>query len=180
MTGIGGNYGGALYALAKEGDQTAQILEQLKTLDDAFSQEPAFLRLLATANLSKQERCGIIDESFGGNVHPYVLNFLKILAEKGYTRCFGDCVKAYRQQYNADNGIIDVLAVSAVALTEDQTRRLHSKLEAVTGEKIELRCRVDETCIGGVRLDYDGRRVDGTVKNRLDSMSEMLRGKLWN
>lgn len=180
MTGIDGSYGGALYSLAKEEELTAQILEQLKTLDAAFSQEPAFLRLLAAPNLSKAERCGIIDESFRGKVHPYVLNLLKLLAEKGYARSFPDCVKAYRQQYNADNGIISVLAVSAVALTEDQTRRLHSKLESVTGKKIELRCRVDEACIGGVRLDYDGRRVDGTVKRRLDSMGELLRGKLWN
>ena len=180
MTGIGGSYGGALYSLAKEENLTAKVLEQLKTLDAAFSQEPAFLRLLTAPNLSKAERCGIIDESFRGKVHPYVLNLLKLLTEKGYARSFPDCVKAYRQQYNADNGIISVLAVSAVTLTEDQTRRLHSKLEAVTGKKIELRCRVDEACIGGVRLDYDGRRVDGTVKSRLDSMGELLRGKLWN
>ena len=175
MTGIGENYAGALYSLAKEEDLTAAILEQLKTLDAAFSQEPAFLRLLATPNLSKAERCGIIDESFRDKVHPYVLNFLKILAEKGYTRSFSDCVKAYRQQYNADNGIISVLAVSAVALTEDQIQRLRSKLKSVTGKQIELRCRVDEACIGGVRLDYDGRRVDGTVKHRLDSMGELLK-----
>lgn len=180
MTGIGGNYGGALYSLARDEGLAAQILEQLKVLDTAFTQEPAFLHLLATPNLSKAERCGIVDESFRGKVHPYVLNLLKLLAEKGHVRLFGDCVKAYRQQYNGDNGIISVLAVSAVALSEDQTQRLHSKLEAVTGKKIELRCRVDESCIGGVRLDYDGRRVDGTVKNRLDSMGEMLRGNLWN
>ena len=180
MTGIGGNYGEALYSLAKEEGLAEQILAEMKMLDTAFSQEPAFLRLLATPNLSKAERCGIIDESFRGRVHPYVLNFLKLLAEKGHVRYFNDCVKAYRQQYNADNGIISVLAVSAVALSDDQTQRLHSKLEAVTGKKIELRCQVDETCLGGVRLDYDGRRVDGTVKNRLDSMGEMLRGKLWN
>lgn len=174
MTGIGENYAQALYSLAKEENIASVILEQLKTLDTVFGQEPDFLRLLATPNLSKDERCAIIDKSFWEKLHPYVLNLLKLLTEKGHVRSFGDCVKAYRQQYNADNGIISVLAVTAVALTQTQSEKLCQKLEANTGKTVELRNRVDPACLGGVRLDYDGKRVDATVKNRLDSMRDLL------
>lgn len=174
MTQIGQNYARALYSLAGEEGLTQSVLEQLKTLDAAFRQEPDFLRLLATPNLSKQQRLDVLDESFRGKVHAYVLNFLKLLTEKGHIGAFSDCVKAYRQQYHEDHGIVSVLAVTAVALTDAQRERLQSKLETVTGKEIELLCRVDPTCIGGVRLDYDGKRVDGTVKNRLDAMGKLL------
>lgn len=174
MTEIGANYAQALYSLAKEEDLTAVILEQLKTLDAAFVAQADFLRLLATPNLSKDERCAVIDSSFRGKVHPYVLNFLKLLTEKGYARYFPGCVKAYREQYNEDNGIVSVLAVTAVPLTDAQNEKLRRKLESVTGKTVELRTRVDAACIGGVRLDYDGKRVDGTVKNRLDAMRAKL------
>lgn len=174
MTEIGQNYARALYSLAQEEGLTKTVLEQLKMLDTAFRQEPDFLRLLATPNLSKQQRLGVLDDSLRGKVHAYVLNFLKLLTEKGHIGAFFHCVKAYRQQYYDDNGIVSVLAVSAVALTDAQQKQLQSKLESVTGKKIQLLCRVDPTCIGGVRLDYDGKRVDGTVKNRLDSMGTML------
>ena len=40
----------------------------------------------------------IIDESFGGKVHVYVLNFLKLLTEKQCIRCFEDCCKVYQKQ----------------------------------------------------------------------------------
>ena len=174
MTEIGQNYARALYSLAQEERLTQSVLEQLKTLDAAFRQEPDFLRLLATPNLSKQQRLDVLDESFRGKVHAYALNFLKLLTEKGHIGVFSDCVKAYRQQYYADHGIVSVLAVTAVALTDAQREQLQSKLETVTGKEIELLCRVDPTCIGGVRLDYDGKRVDGTIKNRLDAMGKML------
>ncbi len=174
MTGIGAEYAKALYSLAKEEDLIDRFLRELEVLDAAFAEQPAYLRLLSSPNLSKDERIGIIDTGFRGKVHPYVLNFLKLLTQKGYMKRFPDCVQAYRAQYNEENGIVRVLAVSAVALTDAQTEKLRSKLETVTGKKVDLQFRTDPACIGGVRLDYDGRRVDGTVKNRLDSMRELL------
>lgn len=174
MSSVSADYAKALYSLAKEENITERVLQELKVLDDAFAEQPDYLRLLNNPNLSKDERIGIIDTGFRGKVHPYVLNFLKLLTQKGYARSFPDCVKAYREQYNEDNGIVSVLAVSAVALTDAQSEKLRSKLETAIGKKVELRFQMDSACIGGVRLDYDGKRIDGTVKNRLDSMRELL------
>ena len=175
MTQIGSVYAQALYALARDEGVAEPVLAQLKALDESFSGEPQFLRLLGAPNLSKEERCGILDDSFRDKVHPYVLNFMKLLTQKGYMRHFSDCCKAYRALYNQDNGILEVVAVTALPLSEGQTVRLKEKLTAITGKTIELNCRVDPACLGGVRLDYDGKRVDGTVKNRLDAIGALLK-----
>ena len=45
----------------------------------------------------------------------------------------------------------------------------------MTGKTILLANRVDPTCLGGVRLDYDGQRLDDTVSHRLDSVRELLK-----
>lgn len=175
MTQVANTYAQALYDLAKDEGLDKQILSELTALDQAFEQEPGFLRLLAAPNLPKAERCGILDESFRDQVHVYVLNFLKILTERGYARQFGDCCKAYRAHYNADHGIVTVQAVTAVALTGEQSARLADKLTKITGKTIELTNRIDPAVLGGVRLDYDGKRVDGTVKNRLDTVRDLLK-----
>ena len=175
MTQVGNVYGEALYDLARSEGLDEQILREITVLNESFGQEPEFLRLLAAPNVSKEERCQIIDSSFREKVHPYVLNFLKILTEKGYPRHFADCCEAYRGHYNADHGILPVKAVSAIALTEDQSARLCEKLGKITGKTIELTNRVDPDVLGGIRLDYDGKRVDGTVANRLDTISNLLK-----
>jgi len=174
MSEIGVCYAQALYSLAEEESVTEQILEQLETLDSAFKQEPDFLRLLATPNLSKAERCQLLDDGFRGKVHAYVLNFLKLLTEKGYARQFGDCVRQYRDIYNETHGIVSVTATTAVDMTQGQKERLQAKLEEITGKTVQLHCCVEPACVGGVRLDYDGKRIDGTVRNRLDAMKELL------
>jgi len=37
---------------------------------------------------------------------------------------------------------------------------------------------VDPACIGGIRLDYDGRRIDDTIIHRLEAMSSMLKNTI--
>ena len=145
-------------------------------MEQSFRAEPDFIRLLSTPNLSVQERCKILDDSFRGTVHPYVLNFLKILTEKGYVRHFFDCCKAYEESFNRDNGILPVTAITAVSLTETQREKLSSKLCQITGKQVKLYNRIDPAVLGGVRLDYDGKRLDDTVSHRLDAIRDLLTG----
>ena len=175
MTEIGTVYGESLYELAKDESLDQSIGEQLKVLQQSFRQEPDFIRLLSSPSLAKAERCQILDDSFRGNVHPYLLNFLKILTEKNYIRYFSDCCDAYIGRYNQDNGILPVTAVTAVALTAAQAEKLTEKLSRITGKHIALSNRIDPSCLGGVRLDYDGKRLDDTVSNRLDTIRDLLK-----
>ena len=169
------NFAKALYTLVAEDNMEGEVLQQLSVMQQAFRQEPNFVALLAAPNLSKQEKCIILDNCFRDKVHIYVLNFIKLLTEKGGIRYFGDCCKAFREIYNEENGILPVTAVTAVELTEDQTKRLTDKLTQITGKTVELQNKVDPAVLGGVRLDYDGKRVDGTVQSRLDSVRDLLK-----
>ena len=175
MTQIGSVYGEALYSLTAEENLSSQVLEELSVLEQSFHAEPDFIRLLCTPNLSVQERCNILDDSFRSIVHPYVLNFLKILTEKGYMRHFFDCCKAFEESYNRDNGILPVTAITAVPLNPAQVEKLTAKLCHITGKQIKLLSRVDPQVLGGVRLDYDGKRLDDTVSHRLDAVRRLLK-----
>ena len=174
MTEVGNVYGESLYELAKEENLTKLIGDQLAVLQQAFRQEPDFIRLLCSPNLTKTERCQILDDSFRGKVHAYLLNFLKILTEKGYMRYFSDCCDAYTEHYDQDNGILRVDAVSAVELTDAQKEKLMQKLSRITGKEVALRNRIDPAVLGGIRLDYDGQRLDDTVSHRLDAIRNVL------
>ena len=178
MTRVGSVYAQALYDLARDEGLSKSIFAELKVLEGVFGENAEYLRLLSTPNLSKEERCGILDEGFSGMVHPYVLNFLKILTEKGYVRHFGDCCEAYRSLYNEENGILPVRVVTAVPLNEEQKERLCKKLDTITGKNVELINKVDPDCIGGVMLDYDGKRVDDTVRHRLDAVRSLLKNTM--
>ena len=175
MTEAATTYGQAMYDLAREENLSKQLLDELTALSGSFEGEPEFIRLLSSPNIPKEERVRILDDSFRGKLHPYVLNFLKVLTEKGYMKHFTGCCRVYRQQYNLDNGILPVTAYTAVPLSDELRRKLTAKLSTVTGKTIELDCRIDPETLGGVRLDFDGRQVDGTVRRRLEDIRGLLK-----
>ena len=175
MTEVATTYGQAMYDLARDEGKSQQILAELSALDQSLSNEPGFIQLLSAPNIPKEERVRILDDSFRGKIDLYVLNFLKLLTEKGYIRHFSGCCKVYRQQYNKDNGIVPVTAYTAVPLSDELRSKLTAKLSTVTGKTIELDCRIDPETLGGVRLDFDGRQVDGTVRRRLEDIRSILK-----
>ena len=175
MTEVATTYGQAMYDLARDEGKSQTILAELSALDQSLKAAPEFLQLLSAPNIPKEERVQILDDSFRGKIDPYVLNFLKVLTEKGYMRHFSGCCQYYRQQYNKDNGIVPVVAYTAVPLSDELRRKLTAKLSTVTGKTIELDCRIDPETLGGVRLDFDGKQVDGTVRRRLEDIRGLLK-----
>ncbi len=178
MTEIANAYAQALYSLAEDEHKEQIFLQELSVLQQSFAAEPDFIRLLSNPALPKQERCRIIDSSFRGKVMPYVLNFLKILTEKGYIHHFSACCDAFRHSYNQAHNILPVTATTALPLTPSQQQRLSDKLAASTGKTIELSNRIDVAVLGGVRLDYDGMRLDDTVRHRLDAIGNLLKNSV--
>lgn len=153
MTELAKRYGGSLYDLAAEEQLTDQLLAELDVALDCFNQEPAYLRLLSTPGVPKKERCALLDKAFA-EAHPYLVNFLKLLCEENLLAELPGCVRAYRDRYNADHGIIEATVVSAVPLNDTSREKLLAKLQEMTGKTVRLTAKVDPSILGGLRLRY--------------------------
>ena len=164
MTETARMYGGSLYDLAAEEGLDERILGELDGVTALLERGRRYTCICCSIpSIPKKERCALLDEAFRGQVHLYVLNFMKLLCEKGALRELPGCARAYRLRYNEAHGILEATAVSAVPLTAEQTGRLHEKLEKVTGKHIDLKTKVEPAVLGGIRLDIEGTELDGTV-----------------
>lgn len=177
MTELSKEYGEGLYALAAEEQLSQDLLAQMEMLVRSFRAEPAFLHLLSNMSLSKEERLGILENTFRGQIHPYVLNFLKILCERGAMMEFAGCANAYRALYNQEHHVLEAQVTTGEKMTEDQRARLIEKLHKMTGKEIQLSEKVDEKVIGGVLLEMDGKRYDNTVRHRLEKIHQAMIGE---
>lgn len=177
MTELAREYGDGLYALTEEENISKEVLEQLITLKNLFREQPDFIRLLGNMSLSKQDRVQIIDQVLRGQVHPYLLNFLKILCERNALNEYEGCLSAFKTLYNQAHGIVEAMVTTAVALDDEQRARMTEKLSAMTGKTVVLNEKVDASLVGGVLLEMNGQRYDNTLKNRLKSIhSAMVQG----
>ena len=175
MTETARRYGGSLYELASEEGRTDEVLAQLTEVLALMKENPRYEKLLSEPSIPKGERVSLLDQAFGSSLWPYLLNFLKILCENGTMGSLKGCAQEYRRRFNEDNGIVEVCAVTAVELKPALKDALQAKLQSVLGKTVELSCRVDPACMGGVLLELPGRQLDGTVKHRLDALSASLK-----
>ena len=176
MTKLAIEYGEGLYALAREESLTGRLMDELNETLQVFSAAPEYARLLGNQSIAKPERLQVLDAALRGQVHPYLLSFLKILCERGAIHELRDCMKAYQRLYYEENRISEAVVTSAAELTGEQRSQLLSALEKKTGRKIVLREKTDASLLGGVLLEMDGKRIDGTLRHRLASLQSLISG----
>ncbi len=170
MSKAGDLYGQSLYDLAAEENLTDEILGEMEVVKGIFKENPDYITLLSEPSVPKHERLQLVDQAFDGSLQPYLLNFIKILIEKGLLREFSACQKRFRKSYNEAHGIADAVVTTAIALDEKELNLLKEKLEKISGKKILLKQKTDPSVLGGVRVDLEGQLFDGTVKGRLSEL----------
>ncbi len=174
MTATARLYGGSLYELAAEEGLTEVLMEQTQEVRTLFRENPDYVRLLSEPSLPKTERTKLIEDAFGGQAERYLLNFLKLLCERNILSEYAGCCEEYVRRYNADHNIAEAAVTSAVALTESQLAALKEKLEKMSGKTVHLIQVTDPSVLGGLRIELEGKQLDGTVQGRLTGLSKKL------
>ena len=177
MTPAAKRWGDSLYELARTEGLEERILGELDMAAACIADEPDYLRLLSTIAVPKKERCALLQKAFEG-AHPYVINFLSLLCENGFLAELSGCIRAYRDLYNLDHGIAEATVTSALPLSDDERERLVRKLAAMTGKTVVLNEKTDPAVVGGLRVTIGGKRLDGTVRRRLDKLREDMQNEI--
>lgn len=174
MTAAQKEYGGALYELAAEESCEDAVLEGLHLAQQMFRENPEYAKLLMQPAVRREERLALLDQAFGGNVQPYVINFLKILCDRRALSDLDGCVAEFCAKLYEARGILPVTAVSAVPLTQQQVDALKEKLAKTTGKSILLQNKVDAALVGGIKVEYEGKELDGSVAGRFEALRHVL------
>lgn len=174
MTQTARLYGGSLYDLAAEDHRTERILEQMQQIRRLFAENPDYIRLLSEPSIPVAERIGLIETAFGVQAERYLVNFIKLLCERSLLREYADCCKEYVRRYNIEHNITEAVVTSAVPLSEAQMAALTDKLSALCKKTVSLTQRTDPAVLAGLRVELEGKQLDGTVSGRLAGISRKL------
>lgn len=175
MTATARLYGGSLYELAAEEGLTDVLMQQAEEVRTLFQENPDYVKLLMEPSIPKKERTDLIETAFGAEAERYLVNFLKLLCEKGIIGEYSGCCQEFVRRYNADHNIAEAVVTSAVALSEEQMKALQDKLEKISGKRIHLIQVRDASVIGGLRVELEGKQLDGTVQGRMSGLSRKMK-----
>ena len=174
MTTTSKEYAEALFELAVQDEVTRETSEGLETVVSALLQMPDYRALLASPAITKEERLAALDAAFRGKIPDILLAILRMMISRGHVSALTGMARDYEELARGYRGESMAVVTSAVELKEAETVALRAKLEKKLGRKVTLQCRVDPELIGGIRVEVDGRVIDGSIRTKLEQMREVM------
>ena len=174
MTPTRREYAEALFELAVQGGVTKETSEGVETVVSALLQTPEYRALLASPAIPKEERLAALDAAFRGKVPDILLAILRMMVSRSHVSAVNGMARDYEELARGYRGESMAVVTSAVPLKEAEAVALRSRLEKKLGRHITLQCAVNPELIGGIRVEVDGYVIDGSIRNKLEEIKEVM------
>ena len=174
---LAGRYASALFDLASEAGTVTAVESDLDKLAEALAESGELRALIKNPEVSR-EQIGRVLTGMGGylGLTGLTQNFLGVLA---HNRRIGDLpamIRAFHAIAAAQRGEVTAEVASAHALTDKQLATLEQKLRAREGRTVKLKTRVDPDLLGGLVVTVGSKRIDGSIRTRLNSLAQAMKG----
>ncbi len=169
-------YAEALYDLAVEQDCVDKIeADYERTLQDIEGMPDVF-RFLTHPLVPRDRKMAFLEEAFP-DIATYLHNLFSLLVHNHREGYLDMIYKRFVALRTEKEGIVQVQVVTAHALSQEDRQRLSERLEKGLQQRVRLEESVDADLLGGVRIEVDGKVLDGTLRARLNNLKTVLAGQ---
>jgi ATP synthase F1 delta subunit len=172
---VAATYAEALYEAAVEGSAVTPVAEDVAALAEAVRGSQELRAALENPEIDTRAKKAVV-EGVADGAHPLVLNFLRVLADRGRLGEFLDLADAFAARVARSENRIEVEVVTAVPLPTDLRERIVEQIRGKTGADVDLTETVEPEIVGGLLLRVGGAVIDGSVRHRLEELRLSLRG----
>jgi F-type H+-transporting ATPase subunit delta len=171
---IAGRYAEALFQVGEETNSTTKLYEELNAVVETLKSNKDFYSVLKAPLVTKGDKKDLVGKVFASQISANLNNFLKIIIDKDRVSAIEAVEKSYKALLNEKNNIIEGIAITAVAMSQEEIKQLEAKLSSKYNKNVTLENKVDESILGGVLVRLGNEEIDGTVKTRLAKMKYQL------
>jgi F-type H+-transporting ATPase subunit delta len=98
--------------------------------------------------------------------------------EKGRGGEVAQVADEFERMAAAEEGELSVELTTAYELSDEEARAIVGQIEQRSGRKVEANRTVDPELIGGMVLQVGSRRVDASIRGRLEQLGRDLRTRV--
>lgn len=175
MNNCGNEYAKALFTLALEQNALEEFSDCLKVINEATANNCEYLEYLFSPAEPLSNRLKAIDEAFS-TAPEMIVSFLKLLCENGRIRELPEYINDFFELKQYHENSITAFVYSAVALSDEQKQRLTDKLSAKYKKNVVPVYTVDASLLGGIKIEIDGKTLDGSIFKKLSSIKGAMNG----
>jgi F-type H+-transporting ATPase subunit delta len=169
---VAGRYAVALFQIAKEQNLINQLEEELRIVNDVFTNDKELLNFLAHPKMTSDAKNTLLANAFA-SLSSSVQNTVMLMVERHRTGEVTAMAQEFIELANEENSVADATVYTVNPLAE----AVSSAFAAKIGKRnLRITNVTDSSILGGIKLQIGNRIYDGTISGKLDRLSKQLLG----
>lgn len=175
-TEVADRYAGALYELGQENEILSQLGEDLDYVHQALNEVQVLQEFYEHPIIPDEDKQRILAEIFSGQVDDRVLHFLQLLVDNKREEYFDLIRRRYQEIWSDRENVLNVTIYTARKPRDGELQnKVRRRLQEVTGKTVRItNLEVDSSLIGGIKLRFGDKVIDGSLNSRLRGLGEFV------
>ncbi len=170
---LSSEYALALYKHSIKENKLGSIIEEFSSLVDVLEKENELIKLFSHPKVSKNEKKDMLKKILV-SFEDVFLHFCYVLVDNGRFDSILDIHEEFVNYIRKSKNLMVVVAYSVNTLSTEQIKAVADLLALKFKKNIEIINRIDQDVIGGIRLEFDGKVLDDTLKSNLSNLKSNL------
>jgi F-type H+-transporting ATPase subunit delta len=177
MASMAGRYAAALFELAKDQRQLAEVERDVAAFQRMFDDSPDLRRLVRSPVISADDQSKALAAILAkAGISGLTANFLRLIARNRRLFAAADMMKNFRALAARERGEVSADVASAHALTAEQMQQLSDTLRTTIGKNVQINTRVDPNLLGGLVVKVGSKMIDSSLRTKLDNLKVAMKG----
>ena len=172
---VANRYAKALADVVTDDQESRKIQTQLEEFSSLLEKNTELRQVLTSPALPLPKRKAVMEAVLKRmKFAKFTTNFLLVLLDNFRLEMLGEICEAFKQRVDEQLGIVRVRVSATEPLAAKQQTELRKSFETLTSKKVELVVSEDPSLVGGVVARIGSTVYDGSLKSKLERMSEHL------
>ncbi|MBD2089633.1 F0F1 ATP synthase subunit delta [Microcoleus sp. FACHB-1515] len=161
-------YAQALMSIAQSNNQVDRIGDDVNYLLGLLNESEDFKTLLSSPLVKPDAKKGVLRQIANDQVHPYTLNFLLVLVDRGRILFLEGILKQFQALLRELRQTVLAEVTSAVELNDGQKEAVKDRVRRlVDAQQVDLETRIDPDLMGGVVIKVGSQVIDASLRGQL-------------
>ncbi|MEX2459752.1 MAG: F0F1 ATP synthase subunit delta [Paenibacillaceae bacterium] len=163
-------YAKALFELAKEKNEAAQVEADLQAIVTSIQVNVDLQKFLSHPNIDASKKTALLDTLFQGKVSDSVLNTVSLLVDRRREGILQELLTDYIKIANEALSQAKAIVSTPIALSEVESQHIAASFSQLTGKKIQVQQVIDPSLLGGIQVRIGDRLYDGSLSGKLQRL----------
>ena len=168
-------YALALYEIANEKSELESVEKNVKELLDVYKTSDDLQNFIKNPTQSQSIQLEILNKiSIQMSLSIIVKNFLSILVTKRRIFFLNTIFLNFLSLVSKKKGELKAFLISSKKLTNEELKNLSTALSQTVENPVTFNYEVDETLIGGLKMQIGSLMIDTSIKNKLKKYEQIM------